>query len=327
MNRMKRLWLPLCLLISTALFSQTDADNNSSKNDKPAAKPVRIFNTERTILANTTEPVGKGKMQFVVTHYFDDIAGSNGGLKNFFGLDNSTDVRIGFNVGLTDRLDVSVARAKSGHPRPQLRMEKNYEIALKYQLMRQLENDPSHPLAVSFFFSNIISSMDTARTAFYDFENIGDRMSQVYQLILAKKIGKLSLQLSSTLIRQGYLISNDLQRTMFALGGTARVPVAANFNVIVDYFHPFRSQESEDAFASTQNFNPSIRFFKPLGVGFEIITPGHVFHLNFTNTTQVQEARFIPYNVKSWGEGEFRWGFSIARSFVLWREKEKAVTY
>jgi hypothetical protein len=324
---MKKLSFSLLALLPIGLFAQDSLFNSLDKPAAPEQKPVKIFNSERAIVSNTTEPVGRGKMQFVVVHYFDDLAGSNGGLKNFFGLDNSMDVKIGFNIGLTDRLDLTIARAKSGHPRPQLRMEKIYELALKYQLMRQLENDPSHPFAMSFFFSNTISAMDTAKTNFYDFKDFGDRMSQVYQLIIAKKFGKVSLQVSPTLIRQGYLINNDLQRTMFALGGTVRFPVSKSFNMIVDYIHPFRSKESEDAFKSISNFNPGIKFYDPLGIGFEILTSGHVFHLNFTNATQVQEARFIPYNVKSWGEGEFRWGFSIARSFVLWRPKEKATTY
>ncbi len=322
---MKTLPIFLFLLLSAPLFAQDTLFANLDKQAPSEKKPVRIFHTERAIISNTTEPVGRGKMQFEVTHYFDDIGGSTGGLKNFFGLDNSADVKIGFNVGITDRLDVSIARAKSGHPRPQLRMEKNYELALKYQLMRQLEKDPSHPLAVSFFFSNIISAMDTAKTLFYDFKDGGDRMSQVYQLIFAKKMDKVSVQLLPTLIHQGYVIDNDLQRTMFALGATVRFPLSKNFNMLVDYIHPFRSQESEDAFKT--EFSPPIRFYDPLGIGFEIITAGHVFHLNFTNATQIQEARFIPYNVKKWGEGEFRWGFTIARSFVLWRPKEKAASY
>ncbi len=324
---MKRVFIFACLFFSLPVLAQDSLFSSMEKNTTEEKRPVKIFNSERAIVSNTTEPVGRGKMQFVVVHYFDDLAGSNGGLKNFFGLDNSMDVKIGFNIGLTDRLDLTIARAKSGHPRPQLRMEKIYEVALKYQLMRQLENDPSHPLAMSFFFSNTISAMDTAKTNFYDFKDFGDRMSQVYQLIIAKKIGKVSLQMSPTLIRQGYLINNDLQRTMFALGGTVRFPLSKSFNMIVDYIHPFRSQESEEAFKSTSNFNPGIKFYDPLGIGFEILTSGHVFHLNFTNATQVQEARSIPYNVKSWGEGEFRWGFSIARSFVLWRPKEKATSY
>jgi hypothetical protein len=312
---MRVLLAPVILCISLSLSAQDTTIVEKQK----TGKPVEVFLSERAILSNTTEPVGRGKMKFVVTHYFDDIGGSTGGLKNFFGLDNSQDVRIGFNVGLTDRLDASIARAKSGHPRPQLRMEKLYEIALKYQLLKQIENDPSHPIAMSVFFSNVISSMDTAKTAFYKFKDFGDRMSQVYQLIIAKKIGKISLQLSPTLVHQGYLIPHDLQQTMFALGGVVRFPISPRINVVIDYFHPFRSQESKDAFRSTANFNPVFKFHDPLGIGFEIITSGHVFYLNFTNASQIQEARFIPYTVKDWGKGEFRWGFTISRKFTLWR--------
>jgi hypothetical protein len=161
--------------------------------------------------------------------------------------------------------------------------------------------------------------MDTAKTAFFDFKDFGDRMSQVYQLMLAKKMGRVSLLINATLARQGYLINNDLQRTMFALGGVLRFPLFKDCNFIVDYMHPFRTEESENAFKTM--FSTPIKFYDPLGIGFEIITTGHVFHLNFSNITQVQEARFIPYNVKSWGKGQYRWGFTISRTFVLWRDK------
>mgnify|MGYP003406829907 CR=1 FL=1 len=45
-----------------------------------AGKPVRIFNSTKTINARTTEVTGKGKMDFNVTHNFGDIAGDNGGI-------------------------------------------------------------------------------------------------------------------------------------------------------------------------------------------------------------------------------------------------------
>jgi hypothetical protein len=201
-------------------------------------------------------------------------------------------------------------------------MEKNYEIALKYQLMRQQENDPSHPVAVSLFFSNIISSMDTAKTAFLKFKDFGDRMSQTFQLIIAKKIGRVSLLINPTVTVQGYAAPHESQQTMFALGGVVRFPAGKRINIVVDYIHPFRNDESKAAFASSANFNPPIKFYDPLGIGVEILTSRHVFSLNFTNATQVQEARFIPYNIKRWSHGEFRWGFTISREFTLWRDKK-----
>ncbi len=54
----------------------------------------------------------KGILEFKVTHNFGDIAGDFGGIKNFFGLDNATDVRIGFQYGLSKRINLIAARAK-----------------------------------------------------------------------------------------------------------------------------------------------------------------------------------------------------------------------
>lgn len=132
-------------------------------------------------------------------------------------------------------------------------------------------------------------------------------------------MGKVSLQLNPTLVTRGYAISYD-QKSIFALGGALKVPVMRNLNLVVDYFHPFRSQSSRDSFAVQAT---PLKFFDPLGIGFEIVTPGHVFHLNFTNATETLENRYIPRTVTSWGKGQFRWGFTIARQFSLWRPKEK----
>ena len=53
--------------------------------DKKESKPVQVFSSAKTINARTPELVGKGKMDFNVTHNFGDVGGSNGGIKRFFG--------------------------------------------------------------------------------------------------------------------------------------------------------------------------------------------------------------------------------------------------
>jgi hypothetical protein len=108
---------------------------------------------------------------------------------------------------------------------------------------------------------------------------------------------------------------------MFALGGAIRVPVIENrLNLLVDYFHPFRKEAVEDSFRVNEN----IRFYDPLGVGLEFITSGHHFRLNFVNNTEILENRFIPRTISSWGKGQFRWCFTISRTFTLWREKSRS---
>jgi hypothetical protein len=303
------------MIISTTILAQ-DSLLNIGNNAAAAKKTVKIFNSQKAINANTTEVVGKGKMEFKVMHNFGDIGGDFGGLKNFFGLDNASDIKIAFEIGLGKRFDILFARAKGAG-----QQQKLWEMGIKYQLLQQLENDPAHPLSVAFFANAVIAANKASALDNLDhsFRDISDRTSNTFQLIIAKKMGQVSLQLNPTLVTRGYAISYD-QKSIFALGGALKVPVMRNLNLVVDYFHPFRSQSSKDSFAVQAT---PLKFFDPLGIGFEIVTPGHVFHLNFTNATETLENRYIPRTVTSWGKGQFRWGFTIARQFSLWRPKEK----
>jgi hypothetical protein len=288
---------------------------HTSAQDSKEKKPVQIFSSEKAINANTPETVGKGKMAFKVSHNFGDIGGKAGGLKNFFGLDNSTDVRIAFQIGLGKRFDVIAARAKGAGPQ-----QRSFEMGLKYKLLEQMENDPSHPLSVALFANTVIATNKASAFANQDnsYKDFSDRVSNVLQLIIARKVGKISLQFNPTFLTRGYAISYD-QKSMFAMGGAIKFPLVANrLNLLVDYFHPFRREAVKDSF----KVNDNIKFSDPLGIGFEIMTSGHIFRLNFTNATEILENRFIPRTITSWGKGQFRWGFTISRNFTLWRGKK-----
>jgi hypothetical protein len=334
---MKKYLLLIMTIASLKAISQDSTMNSLMKDmdSQPDSKkkPVQIFNGVKAINANTTEMTGKGKMDFRITHNFDDIDGKGGLFGRFLGLDNARDVRIGFHIGLTDWLDVNVARVKGAGAvtnNSAGSSGKFYELALKFLLMQQRENDPKHPLSLALFLNNTIATSTTVPFDNFDgsFEDFSDRLSQTIQLIIAKKVGKISLQLNPTFVNTSYVIEND-DKSMFALGGAIRFPVSKNFNIILDYFHPFRSKESKDFFKDTalNNYNTPLKFYNPLGLSFEFVTPGHVFNLNFTNSSDILENRFIPYTNKSWTKGKFRWGFTISRKFVMWREKEKSQTY
>ncbi len=292
--------LPVIALLLTCV--QLNAQDSLQK------KPIPIFNSEKAINANTPETVGRGKMAFKVTHNFGDIASQFGGLKNFFGLDNSVDVKIGFEIGLGKNFDVIAARCKGASIRQQ-----QWELGMKWKFIEQAVNGA--PLSVALFANAVVAT--NARTSFANRENsykgVTERLSNVFQLIIAKKIGKVSLQLNPTVVTRGYSVSYD-QGTMFAMGGALKVPLVENrLNLLVDYFHPFRKEAVEDSFRIIEN----IKFYDPLGIGFEFLTSGHSFRLNFTNTTEILENRFIPRTITSWGDGQFRWCFTISRTFRI----------
>jgi len=88
--------------------------------------------------------------------------------------------------------------------------------------------------------------------------------------------------------------------------------------LVADYILPFRNNDKRKYI---EDINQQ-KFYNALGVGLEMETGGHVFHLNFTNATATQESQLIDQTVSSWTKGQFRWGFSIARRFSF-NKKEK----
>jgi hypothetical protein len=277
---------------------------------KEKPQPIKVFYSQKLINTKTVEVLRKGILEFNVAHSFGDVAGDRGGADNFFGLDNASDIRIGFQAGLSDKVNLLLARTRgAGAVRQQL------ELGLKWQLLAQTLNSEV-PLSVTVFANNVVAMQKAALLPGFEnsYEDFGDRNSQVIQLMIARKFGKVSLQLNPVYLHTGYVEPND-DKNIVALGGGLRLPLSKKLVMIADYSHSFRSKESRDYYASQ-----SIKFYDVFGIGFEILTEGHTFHLNFTNATEILENRYVRRTVTNWGDGEFRWAFTISRNFVLFRK-------
>lgn len=319
---MRKLFFTLCILTGFSAVSQVDSSTSNLLNElekktaKPQGKPpVKVFLAQRLINANTVEMLQKGHFEFKVVHNFGDASGRNGGIRSAFGLDGSTDIKIAFLYGITKNLNVIVSRNKGDGQVFTL-----WELGFKYKFLEQRENDPSHPISLAVFANGVSSSQrsstDSTRENYY--RKTSDRQSQTLQLMIARKFGKLfSLQLNPTYVHTNYVIKNDVPN-VFAMGAAIRVPIYKSFVFIADYFHPFRPQSSIDSLKLK-----GINFYDVLGVGLELVTPGHIFHVNFTNTTNILENRFIPHTTTSWKKGQYRWGFTITRDFVLRKNRNK----
>ncbi len=245
-----------------------------------------------------------------MAHRFGDIGGSGGGSSTFFGLDNSTDIRIAFEYGITDRLTTGVSRSKGSGNFSQM-----WEVLGKYKLLQQT-HDNRIPVGVTVFANAVVSSMksspDKADPNYFD--KFSDRASYVAQAVIARKFGNLlSLALSPTFVHRNRVGYKDMNN-MMALGLGGRLRFSNRVALVADYFYSFRNSESTEYYESR-----GIEFYNSLGVGVEIETGGHVFHLNFTNATAILENQFIPETVTTWKNGQFRWGFNISRRFSIGR--------
>src|SRR5262245_24869218 len=135
---MKRTVLVISLFISLKVFSQTDTTAKrvdttiveipdttiiASANEEG----YKVFYSQRLINSKTAEVLRKGIMAFSVIHNFGDIASKSGGINNFFGFDDISDVQIGFQIGLTNRLNIAL-----NHTVGYGALRKFYEGGLKY---------------------------------------------------------------------------------------------------------------------------------------------------------------------------------------------------
>jgi hypothetical protein len=317
----------ILFLVPCICFSQKDSVVALDKNDiKPGhhteSEDLKVFYSQKIINSNSVEVLKKGILEFRVSHSFGDIAGDNGGIKRFFGLDNATDIRIGLQMGLSDKLNISLARARGVNFGPGSVLQL-YELGIKYQFLKQQEGDPSHPFSLTLFANSVVSSMTENADDGYEnsYRTFSDRTSEVVQLMIAKKFGNISLQLSPTFVTRGLVIPGD-DKSIFAIGGGIRIPITKKLFFLADYFHSFHSQTSRDLWAK-DTLNRNSKFYDAIGAGFEILTMGHVFHLNFTNATETLENRFIPHTVTNWTKGQFRWAFTISRNFTVFRDKKR----
>ena len=301
---------------SLSLNAQDDLsklfEDVAPKNEK---LPVtETFKSPQIINGQSNETMHKHDLLFVVMHRFGDIAGRYGGMQTFYGLDNSSDILIGFDYGISDRWSFGFGRSKGAPNGTNTSQKQLFYVKTKYKLIRQ-STDDRMPFSVSLFGNGVASGMgrQNLATSDADFQKFSDRLSFVSQAIITRKFNdNFSLALSPTYVRRNYVSFMDMNN-LFSLGLGGRMKVSHRMAIIADYFLSFRSQESKNYFLQQKGF----RFYDPLGVGLEMETGGHVFNFIFTNSTAILENQFIPSTSSSWANGGFRWGFSISRTFTL----------
>lgn len=289
----KRLLAILCLLLTVFSVSaqQTDLfkmqDSLETKDPKPA-KVINTFYSTRLVNSETVEILGKGSMDFRISHRFNPL---NTGLYNMFGLDNAS-MRLGFDFGIAKDLMVGIGRTT---------FNKELDGFAKYRLLHQTAESNSIPLSIALVASLSYKTLDMDPTLKV---TGSDRTYFTGQVLFASKLNEhTSIQLSPTYTHYNRILGFTGGGTdLFALGFLARQKISKRVSINVEYFY------------QATRFNGT---YDPLSVGVDINTGGHVFQLHFTNSTGMNEHTFIHETTGSWGSGAVRWGFNVSRIFNL----------
>lgn len=258
-----------------------------------------IYKDRRIINSWSTEVLPKRILDFRVGHRFGDVTGSSGGWETFYGLENSTDVLIGFDYGLTDKITIGVSRAKGAGPLGQL---------VNGQLLWQIASrGTDRPASLGLMGMATMSTMakSTNPSALSYFPKFEHRFIYYGEFVAAKRFARwLSGSLGLNYVHRNY-VGLNAETDLFGVTVGGRIQVSRSISIIAEATYPISVNLSKDD-----------NYYFPLGFGLEWETGGgHIFQINLINSKGMIETDYIPYSTSSWEDGGVRLGFTISRKF------------
>ena len=311
MKTSKLLFLLLfCLSQNSFLFAQDDMLKLLNEQDTLTGKEFMnpAFKTNRIINLQTAEVIKKKMLDIKIAHRFSAIGTSSNGtssVHNLWGFDESSDIRISFDYGLTNNWNVGFARSKY--------ME-NWELNTKWKFASQ-RRDNSMPFTASLF---CVATYSSKKSMYYIFDNpststeLKRHFAFASQLVLSRKFSdRLSFELSPIYVHRNFVNLDDKNEAI-ALGAGGRLRITKRMSLIADYVYNF---------GEYRKINNKNGIYNPLGLGLEFETGGHVFSLMFSNASAINETQFVTNTYDTWTKGGVRFCFTIARGFDLSKKK------
>lgn len=254
--------------------------------------PIRdVFETGILMDNPTVMTPFKGLMEFQIHHRFGLV---NNGIKDVFGVYAPSNIRLGLNFGLTDRLMIGVGSTKD---------YKLQDFILKYAILQQTVSG-AVPVSVTYYGNMVVDLRAKSEFGPADRYRSIHHLSYFNQVIVGRKFSEVfSFQIAPTFfyynsVETGYKNANFA----FSAGGRARF--APSHSIMIEFNQMLTKQDNED-------FNP-----KPqLAIGWEKGTATHAFQLFLANYKGIVGQRNFLYNQNDFAAGEFLVGMNITVRF------------
>ena len=303
--RISALMLLTLLLFKSTAFAQEEATQDTTvQEETPIARPVRpAFESGLLFDAATTVVQPSKTLEFILQHRFGYIDGT----KDFFGIWGASNIRVGLNYSLTDKLTVGIGTTK---------MHRLQDLQLKYKVIEQTR---SNSIPVTVVLHEVIA-VDGRDKATWD-QNAGapgykfsNRMSYFTELIVSRRFNDhLSLQGSGAFTHYNSVDSlYDHDRISLSFAGRYKFSpqgsliVAGDFPLDITGIKDFKKK----ADATTVIYNqPNI------SVGVEISTSTHAFQIYLASAQGILQQEDVMWNNHNFFKNGFMIGFNLTR---LW---------
>ncbi|HEX6982244.1 MAG TPA: DUF5777 family beta-barrel protein [Balneolaceae bacterium] len=265
------------LILTTALPSYAQIERERAN----IVEPVDAFSATNLITQPTTYQLPASNLKSTIMHSFG-IA-TDDAIRNFFGLDNVQNVRLGIDVGITDHWSVGIGRSS------QLNV---VDLRTKISIISQ---NTSGANQFSLSLKGDVGVVTQENNIPFE-----EDISALVSAIFSKKFDVFSLQIAPM-----YAHFNDAEdgTDLFAIGIGSELQLSERYSLIAEYYPVLGDRP-----AGAQN---------AFSLGLNIQTGGHVFQLFLTSTEWHLEQYILLNNDNQFWAGDFRFGFNINRVFGL----------
>jgi hypothetical protein len=281
--------LAVIVMMGLAIHAQEETQES-----KPKDRPVRAPFESGYLIDNQTTLIYSPKtLEYIIQHKFGTM---NNGLTDLFGLyAPGANIRMGLNYVVMKNLQLGYGVT---------RQNMHSDFSVKYTILEQTRRN-TIPVAVALYANMAIDGRNEA--VFGKNYNFNNRLSYFTQLIVGRRFNDwLSVQANASFTHfnaTDSLIDHD----KISVGINGRVKFSPQSSILFQYDVPLKIQ----GIAEHREFtNPS----KPnLGIGWEIRTSTHAFHLYVSSADGMVPQQNAMYNQYDWTKGDIMFGFSITR--------------
>jgi hypothetical protein len=293
----------LCLLILLAVSLNT-AVAQDEEPEKKEKKPLSrdAFQSDLFMDNQTVWTPPSNTLEFILQHRFGTI---ENGISDLFGIWGATNIRIGLNYSITKDVVVGLGTTKN---------KRYQDLNLKYVFFRQ--RDHGFPLTIGYYGVYAIDASDKSNFG-KDYVFI-DRFSFYHELMFARRFcSRFSMQLGVNFSHYNK-VDSTLKNDVFGLSGLARIKATPQTSVVISFQYPFMLGYDEPfilKYGQTGVYWGPNRPLPNVGLGVEICTSTHAFHIFLSAAQGIIPQEIATFNRNDILDGQIILGFNMTR---LW---------
>jgi len=277
----------LVLAIGAQSFAQDEATG-------PDRRPVKeVFNSSLLIDQQTNTSPYKGGLELIIHHRFGTM---DKGFSDLAGIYASSNIRMGFNYGITEKLSVGIGTE---------RYNAFQDVYAKYLILQQKRT--GMPINLSFLTQVGLDARNESNFGqSYAFTN---RFSYFNQVIVSRKFNsKFSLQVAPSFIHFN-AVDSTKRNDYIGISAGGRYKVYNEMSLIATYDQGFS--------VLGDNVEGMVTPKPSFGFGLEIGSPTHCFMIFASNSYDIVPQKNFAYNKYSIADGAkgIRIGFNLTVRF------------